>query len=91
MPMDRGNTPCSKQFLKQLIKSGTRMPIESILRLFNEKLIIIMELFIICVICSVNDRNCVVLAVCAEGGFLYAYRSTFIHEFLNLVLKAELC
>lgn len=39
--MSCGNTPRSKQFLKQLIKRGTEMPIESILGLSNEKVTII--------------------------------------------------
>lgn len=65
-----GNTPCSKGFLKQLIQSGTRIPIESVLRLFNEKLIIIMELFIICVIYVYYYQQC------AQGVSLSAYKST---------------
>lgn len=74
--MSRGNTPCSEQFLKQLIKSGTRIPIESVLGLFNEKLFISTELFVIYVIYVCYYRNCVVPAVCAECGFLCAYKST---------------
>lgn len=41
MLMSCGNAPRSKQFLKQLIKSGTETPVESVLGLSDEKLFII--------------------------------------------------
>lgn len=74
VPVSRGNAPCSKWFLKQLIEGGTRIPIESVLRLFYEKLIIITELFIIYVLHYY--RNGGVPAVRSECGLLYAYKST---------------
>lgn len=84
--MSRGNTVCSKRFLKQLIQGGTRIPIESVLGLFNEKLIIT-ELFIIYVVLIITG-----IVLYQHGvqsvGLSMPTKARFICVFLNLQSKA---
>lgn len=88
--MSRGNTSCSKGFLKQLIKSGTGICIESIIGLFNEKSwsllwnSLLFVLFVLLITGIVLYQQCV-----QSEGFSVPTKAHFIHVFLNLLSNAE--